>query len=92
MDDFGTGYSNFHYLSELNPEIIKIDRTFTANAVADEKEYYLLKQFCEMIHRLGLKYVLKVSKMKKNGQRSKSLSQSIARDFIGENLVNMMIS
>ena len=55
LDDFGTGYSNFHYLSELNPEIIKIDRSFTASAVKDEKEYYLLKQFCEMIHNLGLK-------------------------------------
>lgn len=55
LDDFGTGYSNFHYLSELNPEIIKIDRSFTASAVADEKEYYLLKQFCTMIHNLGLK-------------------------------------
>ena len=55
LDDFGTGYSNFHYLSELDPEIIKIDRSFTSSAVADEKEYYLLKQFCRMIHNLGLK-------------------------------------
>ena len=39
LDDFGTGYSNFHYLSELKPEIIKIDRSFTAKAVADEQEY-----------------------------------------------------
>ena len=54
LDDFGTGYSNFHYLSELNPAIIKIDRSFTARAVADEGEYYLLKQFCSMIHNLGM--------------------------------------
>ena len=40
LDDFGTGYSNFHYLSELKPEIIKIDRSFTVKAVADEQEYY----------------------------------------------------
>lgn len=32
LDDFGTGYSNFHYLSELGPAIIKIDRSFTASA------------------------------------------------------------
>ena len=55
LDDFGTGYSNFHYLSELGPAIIKIDRSFTASAVADEGEYYLLNQFCSMIHNLGLK-------------------------------------
>ena len=55
IDDFGTGYSNFHYLSELKPEIIKIDRSFTVKAVADEQEYYLLNQFCTMIHNLDLR-------------------------------------
>ena len=55
LDDFGTGNSNFHYLSELKPEIIKIDRSFTAKAVADEQEYYLLNQFCTMIHNLDMK-------------------------------------
>ncbi len=55
LDDFGTGYSNFHYLSELKPEIIKIDRSFTAKAVADEQEYYLQNQFCTMIHNLDMK-------------------------------------
>ena len=55
LDDFRTGYSNFHYLSELKPEIIKIDRSFTAKAVADEQEYYLLNQFCTMIHNLDMK-------------------------------------
>ena len=55
LDDFGTGYSNFHYLSELKPEIIKIDRSFTAKAVADKQEYYLLNQFCTMIHNLDMR-------------------------------------
>lgn len=55
LDDFGTGYSNFHYLSELKPEIIKIDRSFTARAVADGGEYYLLSQFSTMIHNLGVR-------------------------------------
>ena len=55
LDDFGTGYSNFHYLSELKPEIIKIDRSFTAKAVADKQEYYLLNQFCTMTHNLDMK-------------------------------------
>ena len=55
LDDFGTGYSNFHYLSELKPELIKIDRSFTVKAVADEQEYYLLNQFCTMIHNLDMK-------------------------------------
>ena len=55
LDDFGTGYSNFHYLNELRPDIIKIDRSFTAKAINDAKEYDLLKRFCTMIHRLNIK-------------------------------------
>ena len=55
LDDFGTGYSNFHYLNELRPDIIKIDRSFTAKAIKDAKEYDLLKRFCTMIHRLNIK-------------------------------------
>ena len=55
LDDFGTGYSNFHYLYELKPDIIKIDRSFTAKAIKDAKDYDLLKRFCTMIHRLNIK-------------------------------------
>ncbi len=33
LDDFGTGYSNFHYLYDLSPNIIKIDRTFYGQGV-----------------------------------------------------------
>ena len=55
LDDFGTGYSNFHYLNELRPDIIKIDRSFTAQTIKDAKEYDLLKRFCTMIHRLNIK-------------------------------------
>lgn len=29
LDDFGTGYSNFHYLYNLKPDCIKVDRSWT---------------------------------------------------------------
>ena len=35
LDDFGTGYSNFHYLYNLNPSTIKIDRSFTMKALSN---------------------------------------------------------
>lgn len=55
LDDFGTGYSNFHYLSELKPDIIKIDRSSVAKALRNEEEYYLLSLLCNMTHKLNLK-------------------------------------
>lgn len=55
LDDFGTGYSNFHYLSELKPDIIKIDRSFVSKALENEAEYYILFLLSSMTHNLKLK-------------------------------------
>ena len=55
LDDFGTGYSNFHYLYNLSPDTIKIDRTFTLKALNNEYEYNLLQHMVEMTHSVDLK-------------------------------------
>lgn len=55
LDDFGTGYSNFHYLYELSPNIIKIDRTFTDKALHSEYEYNLLAHIVDMVRSIDLK-------------------------------------
>ena len=55
LDDFGTGYSNFHYLYDLKPNTIKIDRSFTIKALNREYEYNLLKLMVNMSHSIGLK-------------------------------------
>ena len=55
LDDFGSGYSNFRYLAELGPDMVKIDRTFTAGAMRSSYEYELLSLFSKMVHQLNLK-------------------------------------
>lgn len=55
LDDFGTGYSNFHYLYNLNPDTIKIDRSFTLEALNNPQEYNLLRHMVEMTHSIDLK-------------------------------------
>lgn len=55
LDDFGTGYSNFHYLYNLNPNTIKIDRTFTLKALKSNYEYNLLRHMVDMTHSIDLK-------------------------------------
>lgn len=55
LDDFGTGYSNFHYLSRLNPNTIKIDRSFTLQALHNDYEYNLLQHMVDMTHSIQLK-------------------------------------
>ncbi len=55
LDDFGTGYSNFHYLSDIEPSTIKIDRSFTMKALKNTYEHSLLKHIIDMIHGIKLK-------------------------------------
>ncbi len=55
LDDFGSGYSNFRYLSSLNPNILKVDRTFMTKAIQNKQEYTLLKYMIEMSHSINLK-------------------------------------
>lgn len=55
LDDFGTGYSNFHYLYNLTPNTLKIDRNFTIKALTNEYEYNLLHHMADMAHGMNLK-------------------------------------
>ena len=55
LDDFGTGYSNFRYLYDFKPDIIKIDRSFTAKALANQYEYNMLSLMSNLVHNLNLK-------------------------------------
>lgn len=54
LDDFGTGYSNFHYLYDLKPNIVKIDRSFTSTALKNTYEYNLLNKMIDMAHSIEL--------------------------------------
>lgn len=55
LDDFGTGYSNLHCLSDLKPNYIKIDRTFTLKALKNKYDYKLMTYIIDMARSLGLK-------------------------------------
>ena len=55
IDDFGTGYSNLRYISEMNPDYVKIDKDFTAKAMSSEKDYELFRKIIEMVHSVNVK-------------------------------------
>ena len=58
IDDFGTGFSSLNYLHELVVDQVKIDRTFVASAVEDEKQAQLLAGIVGLGKGLGLSVVL----------------------------------
>lgn len=57
LDDFGTGYSSLGYLAKLPFNILKIDRSFVANAQHSERRKAMLSAIIGMSHSVGLEVV-----------------------------------
>lgn len=81
LDDFGTGYSNFHYLHDLRPDIIKIDRSFTAKALANDYEYNLLDLISGMVHTLNLNVCVEGIETEDERNRIQHLSPDYIQGF-----------
>jgi diguanylate cyclase (GGDEF)-like protein len=54
IDDFGTGYSSLGRLRRLRPSMIKIDRSFVADAAADRDAAVLVETMLTMAQKLGV--------------------------------------
>ena len=57
IDDFGTGYSSLAYLRELPVAELKLDRSFTADLLTNERTEAIVSSTVELAHRLGLRVV-----------------------------------
>ena len=57
LDDFGTGYSSLTYLKQYPVDIVKIDRTFTADLTHDHASHAIVTKIIELAHMLDLSVV-----------------------------------
>jgi len=57
LDDFGTGYASLSYLRQFPIDVVKIDRSFTANADSKDGDLVLLKGIIDLGHALQLNLV-----------------------------------
>jgi diguanylate cyclase (GGDEF)-like protein/PAS domain S-box-containing protein len=57
LDDFGTGYASLSYLRQFPIDVVKIDRSFTANADSKNGDLVLLKGIIDLGHALQLNLV-----------------------------------
>ena len=58
LDDFGTGYSSLGYVRRLPIDKIKIDRSFTADIVADRASRDIVKTVVDLCRNLGLSCIV----------------------------------
>ncbi|WP_191991789.1 putative bifunctional diguanylate cyclase/phosphodiesterase [Bacillus aerolatus] len=57
IDDFGTGYSSLKYLSQLQIDKLKIDRSFVASMEQNEKNAAIVRLTTLMAKELGMKVI-----------------------------------
>jgi diguanylate cyclase (GGDEF)-like protein len=57
IDDFGTGFSSYKYLSKMNFNTIKIDKTFIDSINTDSKKSLIVKNIIDLAHIIGSEVV-----------------------------------
>jgi diguanylate cyclase (GGDEF)-like protein len=57
VDDFGTGYSSLSQLHRLDFDVLKVDRTFTAEVDRSEQGKVFFTAIVTMAHALGMRVV-----------------------------------
>jgi EAL domain-containing protein (putative c-di-GMP-specific phosphodiesterase class I) len=57
IDDFGTGYSSLTTLRSLPVDVIKLDTSFTADALANSTDRTVIKAVVQMSRHLGLRTI-----------------------------------
>ena len=57
IDDFGTGYSSLSYLRQFPVDRLKIDQSFTRNALSNAGDRTITKTIITLGHSLGLKVI-----------------------------------
>ena len=57
LDDFGTGYSSLSYLRRIQPDTLKIDKSFVADILSDDVAAQMLEGIVDLARRLELRIV-----------------------------------
>lgn len=57
VDDFGTGYASLSYLKHFPVDVLKIDRSFVAEALRNAEDARLIEAIIALGHSLGMQVV-----------------------------------
>ena len=81
IDDFGTGYSNLAYLKRINVDRIKIDRTFVAAMMHDDRSESIVQAIIGIGRSLGVVTIAEGIEDAAAAERLRDLGCDIVQGF-----------
>lgn len=81
IDDFGTGASNVKYLAELDPDVIKIDRSFVVWSDGEGPTSQLLGKLIEMCKEFEVKIVVEGIETIEQANRCEKLGADVGQGY-----------
>ena len=57
IDDYGTGYSSLSYLQKLSVDRLKIDKSFVAGLLTNDRDHLIVKSTIDLAHALNLEVI-----------------------------------
>lgn len=82
VDDFGTGYSSLAYLRRLPIDILKIDRSFVLDAIADEDDAQIIKTILALGQTLKLAVVAEGVETESQANLLKSFGCDLVQGYL----------
>lgn len=81
IDDFGAGHSNFDRVWELEPDIVKVDRSLIVRAAISAKVKRVLSSLVSMIHGSGSLVILEGIETREQALLSMEVSADMVQGF-----------
>lgn len=81
LDDFGTGYSNLMNISDMAPNVVKLDRGFTLKALQNSFERDLMANIIYLVHSLGLKICVEGVETEEELEKIRALDPDYIQGF-----------
>ncbi len=82
MDDFGTGYSSLNMLRRLPVDVLKLDRGFICDSIAEEKGKIVVRKILDMANELNIVTVAEGIETSEQAMFLKNAGCKIAQGFL----------
>lgn len=82
LDDFGKGYSSLYYLSHIELNELKVDRSFTEHICTDTRSFGLMQMICAIAETFSFKVVAEGVETVEQAERLREAGCDTAQGYL----------